>query len=143
LIDADVAINYYQWQMQSGLIGVHKHRIYNPTKQVKENDPRGEFIKKYVPELRSLNAEQIVKPWEMSEEEQRKTGIEIGKNYPEPIVDHKAEARKASKFFKAKKGKAHAAFKDDELWRKASLSQRHDRKKILEQASEQKSLDDY
>lgn len=143
LIDADVAINYYQWQMHSGLIGVHKHRIYNPTKQVKENDPRGEFIKKYVPELRSLNAEQIVKPWEMSEEEQRKTGIEIGKNYPEPIVDHKAEARKARKFFKAKKGKAYAAFKDDELWRKASLSPRHDREKILEKASEQKSLEDY
>jgi len=143
LIDADVAINYYQWQMHSGLVGVHKHRIYNPTKQVKDNDPRGEFIKKYVPELRPLSPEQIVKPWEMTEQEQRKTGVKIGKNYPEPIVNHEAETKKARKFFKAKKGSAHAAFKDDELWKKASLSPRHDRQKILEKASEQKSLKDY
>jgi len=129
--------------MHSGLVGVHKHRIYNTTKQVKENDPKGEFIKKYVPELRSLSPEQIVKPWEMSEQEQKRTGVKIGKNYPEPIVDHETEAKKARKFFKAKKGSAHAAFKDDELWRKASLSPRHDREKILEEASEQKSLDDY
>jgi len=143
LIDADVAINYYQWQMHSGLVGVHKHRIYNPTKQVKDNDPQGKFIKKYVPELRPLSPEQIVKPWEMTEQEQRKTGVKIGKNYPEPIVNHEAETKKARKFFKAKKGSAHAAFKDDELWKKASLSPRHDRQKILEKASEQKSLNDY
>ena len=143
LIDADVAINYYQWQMHSGLVGVHKHRIYNPTKQIRDNDPEGKFIKKYVPELRSLSPEQIVKPWEMSENEQKNTGVKIGRNYPKPIVDHRTESRKAQKFFKAKKGSAHAAFKDDEVWRKASLSPRHDREKILEEASEQKRLNDY
>lgn len=143
LIDADVAINYYQWQMHSGLVGIHKHRIYNPTKQVKDNDPKGKFIKKYVPELRSLTPKQITKPWEITEQEQENTGVEIGKNYPRPIVDHKTEAKKARKFFKAKKGSAHAAFKDDQLWKKASLSPRHDRKKIIEQANEQKSLNDY
>jgi len=90
--------------MHSGLVGVHKHRIYNPTKQVKDNDPKGQFIKKYVPELRSLSPEQIVKPWEMTKEEQTQTGVKIGRNYPKPIVEtHKTEAKKARKFFKAKK----------------------------------------
>ena len=143
LIDSDVAINYYQWQMHSGTVGVHKHRIYNPTKQIKDNDPQGKFIKKYVPELRALSPEQLAKPWEMTEEEQKRTGVEIGKNYPEPIVNHENKAKKARKFFKAKKGAAHAAFKDDEVWRKASLGPRHDREKILEDASNQKSLTDY
>lgn len=143
LIDADVAINYYQWQMHSGTVGVHKHRIYNPTKQVRDNDPTGEFIKKYVPELRTLDPSQIAKPWEMTEQEQKKTGVEIGKNYPEPIVNHRNKARKARKFFKAKKGEAYAAFRDDEVWRKASLGPRHDREKIIEKASKQKSLSDY
>lgn len=143
LIDADVAINYYQWQMHSGLVGVHKHRIYNPIKQVRDNDPEGEFIKKYVPELRSLTPEQIVKPWEMSKEEQKRTGIEIGKNYPEPVVNHETEARKARKFFKAKKTSAHAAFKDDELWRKASLGPKHSREEIIGDSSRQKDLGDF
>ncbi|MEF8880463.1 MAG: FAD-binding domain-containing protein [Candidatus Nanohaloarchaea archaeon] len=143
LIDADVAINYYQWQIHSGLVGVHKHRIYNPTKQIKDNDPRGKFIKKYVPELRSLSPEQIIKPWEMTDKEQKKTGVEIGKNYPEPIVNHKTKAKKARKFFNAKKGEAYAAFKDDEVWKKASLGPKHDRKTIIDKASKQKSLSEY
>lgn len=143
LIDADVSINYYQWQMHSGTVGVHKHRIYNPVKQIRDNDPEGKFIKKYVPELRALSAKQIVKPWEMTEEEQKRTGVEIGKNYPAPVVNHKNKAKKARKFFKAKKAEAYAAFRDDEVWRKASLSPRHDREKILEKASNQKSLNDY
>ncbi|PSG99354.1 MAG: deoxyribodipyrimidine photolyase [Nanohaloarchaea archaeon SW_7_43_1] len=143
LIDSDIAINYYQWQMHSGIVGVHKHRIYNPTKQIKDNDPEGKFIKKYVPELRALSPEQIVKPWEMSDKEQRKTGVDIGKNYPEPIVNRKNKAQKARKFFKAKKGEAYAAFKDDEVWKRASLSPKHDREQIIENASNQKSLTEY
>ena len=67
MIDADVAINYYQWQMQSGLIGVHANRIYNPMKQVKENDPNGKFIRKYVPELRKIPDEFLKRPWRMPE----------------------------------------------------------------------------
>lgn len=134
LIDADVAINYYQWQMQSGLIGVHANRIYNPTKQVKENDPEGEFIRKYVPELRAVPDEYIAEPWKMSEEKQDEVGVRIGRNYPEPVVNYEREARRAREFFKQKAPEAYAAFKDDEVWKKASLSSRHDREEILDKA---------
>ncbi len=144
LIDADVAINYYQWQMQSGLVGVHANRIYNPTKQVKDNDPDGKFIKKYVPELRNVPAEFIAEPWKMPERIQKKHGIVIGEDYPEPIADYEREARKAREFFKSKATKAYASFRDDEVWRKASLSSKHDRNDILEKADDsQKDLNSF
>ncbi|MFB6242183.1 MAG: FAD-binding domain-containing protein [Candidatus Nanosalina sp.] len=139
LIDADVAINYYQWQMQSGLVGIHANRIYDPTKQVEENDPEGRFIRKYVPELRPVPDEYIAEPWKMPEEVQEECGVEIGRNYPEPIVDYEREARKARKFFEKKAPEAYAAFREDEVWRKASLSSRHDREEILEKAGRPQS----
>jgi deoxyribodipyrimidine photo-lyase len=134
LIDADVAINYYQWQMQSGLVGVHANRIYNPTKQVKDNDPKGKFIKKYVPELRPVPQKYIAQPWKMPENIQEKTNTVIGKNYPEPIVNYQREAKKARKFFKQKSSEAYKAFEKDKVWKKASLSSKHDREEILEKA---------
>ncbi len=139
LIDADVAINYYQWQMQSGLIGVHANRIYDPTKQVEENDPDGKFIRKYVPELRQVPDDYVAEPWKMPEETQKRSGSEIGRNYPEPIVNYEREARKAREFFKKKAPEAYAAFKDDEVWRKASLGSRHNRDEILEKAGKPQS----
>lgn len=144
LIDADVAINYYQWQMQSGLVGVHANRIYNPMKQVKDNDPDGKFIRKYVPELRSLPDKYIAKPWEMPVKVQQECGIIIGNDYPKPVVNYEREARKARKFFKAKAPEAYASFRDDEVWRKASLSSRHARESILKKADDsQKDLNSF
>ena len=144
LIDADVAINYYQWQMQSGLIGVHANRVYNPTKQVRDNDPEGDFIRKYVPELENVPTEFIDQPWKMPERIQKKCGVIIGKDYPEPIVDYQREARKAREFFNSKASEAYASFRDDEVWRKASLSSRHDREEILEKADDsQKDLSSF
>ena len=139
LIDADVAINYYQWQMQSGLIGVHANRIYNPTKQVKENDPDGEFIRKYVPELRPVPDKFIAEPWNMPEKVQEKCGVEINRNYPEPVVNYDREARKAREFFKRKAPEAYSAFEEDEVWKKACLSSRHNREEILEKAGKMQS----
>jgi deoxyribodipyrimidine photo-lyase len=144
LIDADVAINYYQWQMQSGLIGVHANRIYNPTKQVRENDPDGKFIRKYVPELENVPDEFIDQPWKMPERVQRESGVIIGEDYPEPIVEYEREARKAREFFQSRASKAYASFRDDEVWEKASLSSRHDREEILEKADDsQKDLSSF
>ena len=144
LIDADVAINYYQWQMQSGLVGVHANRIYNPTKQVHENDPDGEYIKKYVPELNDVPKEHIAEPWKLSQEQQKKYGIEIGTDYPEPIVNYEREARKARAYFKRKAPEAYQAFEDDEVWNRASLSDRHSRKSLIEKdEGKQHSLEEF
>ncbi len=144
LIDADVAINYYQWQMQSGLIGVHANRIYNPTKQAKENDPEGKFIRKYVPELRPLPDRYIHSPWKISDQTQEKLGINIGKDYPEPVVNYEREAKKARQYFRRKSSEAYSAFEDDEVWKKASLSSKHSRKEIISKGkNKQKGLEEF
>jgi deoxyribodipyrimidine photo-lyase len=144
LIDADVAINYYQWQMQSGLIGVHANRIYNPTKQAKENDPKGKFIRKYVPELRPLPDRYIHTPWKIPAQTQEKLGINIGKEYPEPVVNYEREAKKARQYFRRKSSEAYSAFEDDKVWKKASLSSKHSRKEIISKGkNRQKGLEDF
>ena len=86
--DYEPGIHYSQLQMQSGVTGINTLRIYNPVKQSKEHDETGEYIKKWVPELRSLSAQWIHEPWKMSKELQMEIKCEIGKNYPHPIVDH-------------------------------------------------------
>jgi deoxyribodipyrimidine photo-lyase len=143
LIDADITINYYQWQMQSGLVGVHANRIYDPTKQVEDNDPEGEFIRKYVPELRQVPDRHLAEPWKMPEKIQRKAGCVIGEEYPEPVVNYGREARKARNFFDKKAPEAYAAFENDQVWKKASLSDRHSREEILKKAGKQSDLTEF
>lgn len=122
LIDADPAINYAQWQMQSGLIGVHPLRIYNPMKQVRENDPDGEYIKKYVPELRDLPAKYLDQPEKTPLSVQEENGVIIGDDYPYPVVDYEKRRDEARDYWRSLDGRAKEALEDPEVFRKASLS---------------------
>jgi deoxyribodipyrimidine photo-lyase len=82
-------IHYPQVQMQSGTTGINRIRIYNPVKQGKEQDPDGTFIRRWVPELAPLKTTAYVhEPWRMPPIEQRATGVVVGRDYPERIVDH-------------------------------------------------------
>lgn len=127
LIDADPAINYAQWQMQSGLVGVHPLRIYNPMKQVTDNDPDGEYIKKYVPELRDLPAQYLRAPEKTPLEVQDRVGISIGDDYPYPIVDFEKRRIEAREEWSKLSDRAKEALKDPEIRRRASLSRRRDK----------------
>ena len=126
LIDADPAINYAQWQMQCGLVGCHPNRIYNPRKQVRENDPDGEFIREYVPELRDLPTEFLDRPERTPIHVQRECGLRIGgepdADYPYPVVDFEREATAAREQFSRLADEARAALDDPEVRRRASLS---------------------
>lgn len=64
LIDAEPAINHYQWQMQSNTIGSHPLRVYNPTKQASEHDPHAVFIKEWVSELNNASPQHAITPWD-------------------------------------------------------------------------------
>jgi hypothetical protein len=94
-LDFEPGIHYPQLQMQSGTTGINAMRVYSVTKQGKDQDPTGVFVRKYVSELESVPDDYIHEPWKMSETLQRKHGVEIGigGTYPKPIVSEQETAR--------------------------------------------------
>lgn len=96
-LDYEPGIHYPQFQMQAGMTGTNTFRIYNVVKQAEEHDPKAEFIKKWVPELRELPIEFALKPWEMTELEQSMYNFKLGVDYPKPIVDHEETARQSKR----------------------------------------------
>jgi deoxyribodipyrimidine photo-lyase len=96
LLDGDEANNNGNWQWIAS-VGVDPQpafrRIYNPTLQMRRLDPDGEYVRRYVPELRDVPDELLAEPWTMTEAQQREAGCQIGRDYPAPIVDH-AQARR-------------------------------------------------
>ena len=94
LNDFDLAANNggWQWASSSGCDAQPYFRIFNPTSQSEKFDAEGKFIRRYVPALAGLNDKDIHAPWLAKPIALQAAGVEIGKNYPEPIVDH-AQAR--------------------------------------------------
>ena len=91
-IDYEPGIHWNQCQMQSGTTSINTNRIYNPIKQGKDHDPKGRFIKKWVPELKKVTDTFIHEPWLLSKfnnEEYSKL------EYIKPIVDISKTSREA------------------------------------------------
>ncbi|MCU0925188.1 MAG: DNA photolyase family protein [Hydrogenophaga sp.] len=94
LIDFDLAANNggWQWASSSGCDAQPYFRIFNPVTQSERFDPQGKFIRRYLPPLANLPDACIHAPWQARELELAAAGVELGKTYPHPVVDH-AEAR--------------------------------------------------
>jgi len=90
--DYEPGIHYSQVQMQSGVTGINQMRVYNPVKQSHDQDPTGQFIKQWCPELRALSPEEIHAPW-ITDNELFASKVELGVDYPLPIVDNDTTAR--------------------------------------------------
>lgn len=95
-LDFEPGIHYAQFQMQAGVTGINTVRIYNPTKQAKEHDPDGVFIRQWCPELTSLPNENLFEPWNLTAMEELMYSLQLGKDYPKPIVDTTTSYRDAS-----------------------------------------------
>ncbi len=96
LLDGDEASNNGNWQWIAS-VGVDPapafQRIFNPARQQGRFDPDGTYVREYVPELKRVPDQHVAEPWTMPGDVQERCGCVIGRDYPEPIVDH-AEARR-------------------------------------------------
>ena len=94
LVDGDPASNSAQWQWVAGTgaDAAPYFRVFNPITQGQKFDETGDYIKKWVPELKKLPAKHLGAPWDAPLTELRNAGVKLGETYPRPIVDHK-EAR--------------------------------------------------
>ena len=88
LLDADCAIDHYQWAMQAGVthcVDKSWTRIYNPgAVAIARCDPEGKFIKRWLPELADVPVAQLGENLKMY-------------GYPEPMIDYKQARQKRVK----------------------------------------------
>lgn len=102
LVDADLANNSvgWQWIAGTGIDAAPYFRIFNPITQGEKFDPEGIFVKHYVPELEALSKRYLMKPWQAPQKELDQAGVQLGKDYPYPIVDLKESRQRALAAFK-------------------------------------------
>ncbi len=87
-VDFEPGIHLSQLQMQSGTTGINTLRIYSPLKQQQDQDPHGQFVRRWLPELAAVPGEWLIRLPAMPRNLQRRYGVLIGRDYPLPIVDH-------------------------------------------------------
>eukprot|EP00756_Hemistasia_phaeocysticola_P022951 Hpha_TRINITY_DN15865_c4_g15::TRINITY_DN15865_c4_g15_i1::g.188430::m.188430/K02295/CRY; cryptochrome len=108
LLDADYALNNFNWLWLSCSGFFYQYfRCYSPISFQKKNDPKGLYIRRYVPELANMPDKFIYEPWLAPSAVQQKAGCRVGSDYPRPIVDHS----KVSKANMEKMSQAYAAAK--------------------------------
>jgi deoxyribodipyrimidine photo-lyase len=88
LIDYDVCSNYGNWQFVAGVGSDPKeYRVLNILAQARRYDPQGDFVRLWLPELAEVPPDKIHQPGNLSELEQQNFHFQIGKDYPQALVD--------------------------------------------------------
>lgn len=97
LLDGDLAANNggWQWIAGTGTDAAPYFRIFNPVLQSRRFDPNGDYIRKWVPELRELDTGDIHAPWE------KKTKV---KGYPEQPIAERDKERTLQAYKLSKEG---------------------------------------
>lgn len=97
LVDGDLAQNNggWQWSASTGTDAVPYFRIYNPISQSETHDPKGEYIRRWVPELRDVSADLIHDPATLPEPVRLKLG------YPAPLIDRSKTRDRVVKTFRS------------------------------------------
>jgi len=98
LLDYCAASNVggWQWVAGSGADAAPYFRIFNPILQGEKFDKEGDYVKKWLPELKNISKKYIHKPWELTNDKDFK----LGRDYPFPLVKHEEARIKALTAFK-------------------------------------------
>ncbi|MEZ5156859.1 MAG: deoxyribodipyrimidine photo-lyase [Solirubrobacterales bacterium] len=106
LLDGDESQNNgnWQWAASVGADPQPYFRIFNPVRQQERFDPGGEYVRRWVPELRRFPDGHLAAPWEAPEEVQREAGCVVGEDYPEPLVDLRDSREEAISRFRDQAG---------------------------------------
>lgn len=94
-LDYEPGIHWSQLQMQSGTTGINTTRVYNPIKQARDHDPRGHFVRRWLPALRRVPDTWLFEPWRMPADLQARCGVRVGEDIPLPLVELELATRTA------------------------------------------------
>jgi deoxyribodipyrimidine photo-lyase len=99
LVDADLANNSlgWQWTAGCGADAAPFFRVFNPIRQSERFDPKGDYLRRWLPELAALSDAELHAPWQTAAERLRRAGILMEKDYPLPLVDLKSSRQQALK----------------------------------------------
>jgi deoxyribodipyrimidine photo-lyase len=108
LADGDKAANNggWQWSASTGTDAAPYFRVFNPVLQSKKFDPDGAFIRRMLPALANLRGDAVHAPWTLAPLEAEALGFRLGRDYPEPIVDHAVARERALAAYAPVFGKA-------------------------------------
>ncbi len=103
LLDFDLAANNggWQWCASTGCDAQPWFRIFNPVTQSKKFDPEGKFIRKFLPEIARFSNKLIHWPHNSKLKEQKEANCILGDDYPNPIVVHSMQRKRAMELFKS------------------------------------------
>lgn len=94
-LDYEPGIHWSQLQMQSGTTGINTTRVYNPIKQAQDHDPHGHFVRQWLPALRQVPDTWLFEPWLMPPPLQTHTGVVVGHDIAQPVVELGQATREA------------------------------------------------
>ena len=100
LADGDLASNQHGWQWVAGTgtDAAPFFRVFNPVVQGEKFDPHGDYVRRFVPELREVRGAAVHRPWDLPDSPPA--------GYPRPIVDHAEERREALTRFEHVRGRS-------------------------------------
>ncbi|MCI4643711.1 MAG: DNA photolyase family protein [Hyphomonadaceae bacterium] len=111
LVDADPASNAasWQWVAGSGADAAPYFRVFNPITQGEKFDVTGDYVRRWCPELADLPNAHLFAPWETPGEVLKDAGVELGKTYPHPMIEHKAGRQRALEAYETVKTEREAS----------------------------------
>ena len=92
---------------EPGTTGINIPRIYNPIKQAQDHDPKGVFVRRWLPAMRRVPDTWLLEPWKMPHSLQVQHNVYVGKDLSVPIVELEASTRVAKQKLYALRAQPH------------------------------------